>query len=337
MNNNVVNVYRGEVIESSHTGHFAVVNSEGKILYRIGDPQIVTYLRSSAKPLQAIPVVESGAAHRFKLTSEELAIISGSHNGEPIHVATVSQILEKIGLSEKNLQCGIHLPHFYTANKIKPEPDSVFSPLQHNCSGKHAGMLALCVFKNLPVENYLDLEHPIQELITEAIAYVCDYPREKIRIGIDGCSAPVHAMPIYNMAYGFARFVTPHSIPREKAKIYSTIYQAMVDHPEMVAGSNRYDTDVMKVCQEKLIAKGGAEGLHCVGFIERGWGMAAKISDGSRRAIYPFSVEILKQLGVITSSEVERLKQYHNEKIYNWANKEVGSIKAEFEIEKTNR
>ena len=336
MDKSVVNIYRGGIVESAHYGHFAVVNAEGKILYKYGDPQTVTYLRSSAKPFQAIPLIESGAAHRFKLLSEEIAVIAGSHNGEPHHVAAVSSILEKIGLSEENLQCGIHLPHFYPANKIKPEPDAKFSQLQHNCSGKHAGMLALCVFKNLPVDNYLDPHHPVQELITEAIASVCDCPVEKITVGIDGCSAPVHAMPLYNMALGFARFVTPHSLPREKAKVYTTIYQAMMDYPEMVAGARRYDTDLMQICQEKLVAKGGAEGLHCVGFTERGWGMAAKISDGSRRAIYPFSMEILKQLGVVTSSELDQLKQYHNDKIYNWTNKEVGAIKAEFEIEKNN-
>jgi L-asparaginase II len=330
----VVNVYRGDIIESSHCGHFAVVDADGKMLYQLGDPQMVTYLRSSAKPFQTIPLVESGAAAHFKFTSQEIAIISGSHNGQSQHIAVVNSILEKIGLSEADLKCGVHIPHYYTANKIKPKPDEEFSQLQHNCSGKHAGMLALCVFKNLPTENYLDPEHPVQKLITEAIGYICDYPVEKIGIGIDGCSAPVHALPIYNMALGFARFVTPHSVPRDKSKVYSTIYQAMLEHPDMVAGTGRYDYDLMVNCQEKLIAKSGAEGLHCIGLIERGWGIAAKISDGARRALYPFSLEILKQLGLVTSNELTKLKPYQREIIYNWNDKEVGYIKAEFEIER---
>jgi len=331
----VVNVYRGETIESTHYGHAVVVKSDGKILYKIGDWETVTFLRSSAKPFQTIPVIESGAAHRFKFTSEEIAIISGSHNGEPQHTQIVAQILDKIGLGPEYLQCGTHIPHYYTANNIKPKPDEEFTQLQHNCSGKHAGMLSLCVFKNLSTDNYLDPEHPVQKLITEAIAYVCDYPSEKIKIGVDGCSAPVHALPLYNMALGFARFVSPPSVPRDKAKVYSAIYQAMIDHPDMVAGAGRYDTDIMKVCKEKLIAKAGAEGLHCVGLAERGWGIAVKISDGARRALYNFSLEMLRQLGVITSEELEKLKDYHQSIIYNWTNKEVGYIKAEFELEKS--
>jgi L-asparaginase II len=330
----VVKVYRGEVVEATHSGHLAVVNSEGKILYKIGDPQLVTYLRSSAKPFQTIPLIESGAAHRFKFMPEEIAIISGSHSGETKHVETVSGILDKIGLTPKHLQCGIHQPHFYLAKNITPEPGEKFSVLQHNCSGKHAGMLALCVFKGLPVENYLEPTHPVQELITEAIAYVCNYPKENIKIGIDGCSAPVHALPLYNMAYGFARFVSPHSVPPAKAKVYTAIYRAMLDHPDMVAGEMRYDTELMKNCSEKLIAKGGAEGLHCLGLLERGWGIAAKIADGATRAIYPYSVEVLKQLGIITTGELTRLANFHKKKIFNWTDKEIGSIVADFELTK---
>jgi len=330
----VVNIYRGEIIESSHCGHFAVVNAEGQILYQFGNPQTITYLRSSAKPLQAIPLVESGAAAHFKFASEEIAVITGSHNGEPKHIEAVLSILAKIGLTAENLQCGVHTPSYYAATNTSPKPGEEFSPLHHNCSGKHAGMLALCRFKNLPTENYLDPHHPVQEQICEAIANICDYPKEKISIGIDGCSAPVHAMPLYNMALGFARFVTPHSVPRDKAKVYSTIYQAMIAHPDMVAGEKRFDTELMTACQEKLAVKGGAEGLQCIGFLERGWGMAAKINDGSKRAVAPFSLEILKQLGVVTSSELEKLKPFYSEIIYNWTKKEVGVIRPEFEIEK---
>ena len=209
----VVKVYRGDVVEATHTGHLVVVNSEGKILFKFGDPNLETYLRSSAKPFQTIPVIETGAAHRFKLTPEEIAIISGSHSGEEKHVEVVSGILDKIGLTPDKLQCGIHPPHFLKAKNLTPEPGQEFTVLQHNCSGKQAGMLALCVFRDLPIDNYLDPDHPVQQLITESIAYVCDYPKDKIKIGIDGCSAPSHAMRLYNIAYGFARFISPHAIP----------------------------------------------------------------------------------------------------------------------------
>lgn len=335
MSPNAVNVYRGDVVESIHSGHFVVVNSEGKIIYQFGNPQITTYLRSSAKPFQTIPLIESGAAHRFKLSTKEIAIISGSHSGEPEHVEIISGILDKIGLKPEHLQCGTHLPHYYPAKNLTPNPGESFSVLQHNCSGKHAGMLALCVYKNLSIDDYLNPAHPIQKLITESIAYVCDYPEEDIGIGIDGCSAPVHAMPLYNMAYGFARFISPHSVPSAKAKVYSTIYRAMMDYPDMVAGNMRYDTELMKHCNEKMIAKAGAEGLHCIGFAERGWGMAVKIADGTTRALYPFSVEILRQLGIITGGELEKLASFHIKTYKNWADKEVGYIKADFKLEKT--
>ncbi len=336
MFNKVVEVYRGDIIESSHCGHCVVVSAEGKILYQFGDPQTITYLRSSAKPFQVIPIIESGAAHRFKFSNEEIAIISGSHNGRDHHAKVVQNILDKIGLSESDLKCGIHIPHYYTANNIKPEPGIEFNQLHHNCSGKHAGMLALCVFKNLPIENYLEPSHPVQQIILDEIAKICDYPKEKIGIGIDGCSVPVQAMPLYNMALGFAHLVTPHSVSRDKAKTYGNIAQAMLDHPGMVAGEGRYDTDLMLTCKEKLIAKGGAEGLHCVGMFERGWGMAAKITDGAKRGIAPFSLDILRQLGIVTSSEIDSLKQYHHEIIYNWRDKEVGYLKPNFELKKIN-
>lgn len=334
MANRLVDVYRGEIVESSHFGHLAVVNSEGKLLYSLGDPQTITFLRSSAKPFQAVLVVESGAARKFNFTSEEIALIAGSHSGEPKHVKAVSSILKKIGLGSQNLQCGTHIPHLYAAKNITPEPGQEFSVLQHNCSGKHAGMLALAAFKSLPTENYLDFEHPVQQLITEAIAYICGYPEKQIKIGIDDCSAPVHALPLYNMACGFARLVSPHMVPHNKARAYSTVYQAMIDHPDMVGGEKRYDTELMTNCREKLIAKAGAEGLHCIGFPERGWGMAVKISDGAIRALYPFDLEALRQLGVVTAGELEKLKGFQQKVIKNWRGKEVGYIKAEFELEK---
>jgi L-asparaginase II len=195
-------------------------------------------------------------------------------------------------------------------------------------------MLALCVFKELSVDDYLNPNHPVQQLITDAIAEICDYPKDEIKIGIDGCSAPVHGLPIYNMALGFARLVTPSSVKRAKAKIYSTIYQAMIEHPGMIAGDHRYDTDLMKACKEKLIAKGGAEGVHCVGLAERGWGVTSKIIDGARRAHFAFSLEILRQLGVVKPKELGKLKEHQGDILYNWSDKKVGYIKAEFELER---
>src|SRR3990172_967488 len=182
-------VYRGDTVESVHYGSVAVVDSKGRLIYSAGDPKFFTYLRSSAKPFQTIPVIESGTAENFDFSTKELAIVSGSHNGEKIHVDTVKKILKKVGLSEKYLKCGTHTPLYYTAKNITPKSTQKFSVLQHNCSGKHSGMLAVSKYKSFNPRNYIDPEHPVQRMILKAVAEVCDYPENKIKIGIDGCSA----------------------------------------------------------------------------------------------------------------------------------------------------
>jgi L-asparaginase II len=328
----VARVIRGGLTESVHYGSIAVVDAEGRLLYRVGDPYVVTYLRSSAKPLQAVAVAESGAARAFDLSSAEIAIIAGSHSGEDIHVQTVKSILDKIGLGPGDLKCGIQTPIGIT--EIVPNPEERFTVLHHNCSGKHAGMLAIARFKNLPTDDYLSPSHPVQQLITATISEICGYPVEKIGIGIDGCSAPVHALPLYNMAYGFARLVTPNTFPPGKAQAISKVYMAMMDHPEMVAGQGRFDTVVAMEEGEKIIAKGGAEALECFAMPDRRWGAAVKVMDGSKRAIIPATVELMYKLGVRSKSE--KLSGFHRPTLKNWRDIEIGLIEPGFEIEEVN-
>lgn len=330
----VVNTYRNGTIESTHFGNLAVVNADGQLLYSVGDPQAITFMRSSAKPLQAVALVESGAYRKFGFSSSHLAVMCASHSGEERHAQAVAEILARVGLGPEHLKCGVHVPLYYTTNNITPPADLKLSPLNHNCSGKHAGMLALCVFHDYPVESYLDYGNPVQKTITENIAYICKYPREKIALAVDGCSAPVHALPLYNMAYGYARFVSPNSVPVNKAKVYSTIYRAMMENPEMVGGIGRYDTALMNVCHGKVLAKIGAEAMHCVGIVEKGMAMAAKISDGARRAIFPFSLEAIRQLGVIDDVQMESLKEFHTTILRNYRDIEIGYLKPEFELVK---
>ncbi|HVP36588.1 MAG TPA: asparaginase [Terriglobales bacterium] len=325
-------VYRGKTVESIHCGSIAVVDSKGKLIYSFGDPYFVTYLRSSAKPFQAISLITSGAAKEFGLTQKEIAIISGSHNGQKIHTNTVKSILKKIGLSENNLQCGVHIPHYYTANNIIPPRNKKFTQLNHNCSGKHAGMLGLCVFFGWDIKNYRDPEHPVQKLILKTISKICRYPVKKIGIGIDGCGVPVHAMPLYNMALGFSNLVNYNSKERKTSEAYALIVDSMKKYPEMVSGEGRSDLALAEASEGNIIAKAGGEALSCSGVLSKGWGVAVKIADGSQRAIAPATIETFRQMGLLNRKQITIMPKFSRTIIKNFRGDEVGFVKAEFRL-----
>jgi L-asparaginase II len=326
----VAKIIRREIIESIHYGSVAVASADGRLLYRVGDPYFVTYLRSSAKPFQAIPVAESGAAREFGFTSAEIAIMTGSHSGGDIHARTVQSILEKIGLKPEHLSCGSHPPISDKVSRPLEDQGAPKSALYHNCSGKHAGMLALAVFRNLSLDDYLSPAHPVQQTIRKTVAEICCYPEDKIMIGIDSCSAPNQALPIYNMALGFARLVTPNAVPREKAFAYTTVSMAMMEHPEMVAGDGRFDTTLISSPGEKLISKAGAEALECFSLVDRKLGAALKIIDGTKRALFPTAVEFLYKMGVRSRTSI--INEFHRPVIKNWRGLDVGHIEPGFEI-----
>jgi len=330
----LVKVYRGDTVESIHSGSVAVVDSKGKLIYSIGDPYFVTYLRSSAKPFQAIPLITTGAAKEFGLIQKETAIISGSHNGQKIHTDTVKSILKKIGLSKKNLQCGTHIPHYYTANNITPPSGKRFSQIHHNCSGKHSGILALCVYFGWGIKNYLDKKHPAQKMILKAISEICQYPQKKIGLGIDGCGVPVHALPLYNMAVGFSNLVNFNSKDENTSKAYRMIIDSMKKYPQMVSGEGRFDLSLARASKKNILAKAGGEALNCSGILDKGWGMVVKITDGSRRAIAPATIEVFKNLGLLSEEKLRALENFYQPKIFNFRKEKVGYIKAEFELKK---
>jgi L-asparaginase II len=240
--------------------------------------------------------------------------------------------MEKIGLGPEHLKCGVQTP--IGLSESVPNPEETYTVFHHNCSGKHAGMLAVAKFKNLPLEDYLSPDHPVQGLITEIISEICHYPAEKIGIGIDGCSAPVHAMPLYNMALGFARLVTPNTLPAGKAQAVSTVYMAMMDHPDMAGGTGRFDTVVAETEGEKIIAKAGAEALECFALPDRNWGAAVKIYDGSKRAMFPVTVELIYKLGI--RSREQKFSDFHRPVIENWRKIKVGIIEPGFDLKEVN-
>jgi L-asparaginase II len=342
-------VYRGKTIESVHYGSIAVVDSKGKLIHFLGDPYFVTYLRSSAKPFQTIPLITSGAAKEFGLTQKEIAIISGSHNGQKIHTDTVKSILKKIGLSEKDLHCGVHIPHYYTANNITPSKGNRFTSIHHNCSGKHSGVLALSVYFGWDIKNYLDKNHPAQKMILKAVSEICQYPGKKIGIGIDGCGMPVFAMPIYNMAVGFSNLVSRcrkdsssilinHNSKDEKtSKAYKMIVDSMRKYPEMVSGEGRLDLGLAIASKNNILVKAGGEALSCSGILDKGWGIAVKIADGGQKAIGPVVIEALRQMGLLKEKGIKKMGKFAHPVIKNFRGDEVGFIQAEFRLKKQRR
>ena len=330
----IAKVCRGNTVESVHCGSVAVVNSKGKLIYSFGDPYFVTYLRSSAKPFQVIPLITSGAAKEFGFSQKEIAIISGSHNGQKIHTDTVKSILKRIGLSEKNLQCGVHIPHYYTANNIIPLPGKKFTQFNHNCSGKHAGMLGLCVYFGWDIKNYRDRNHPVQKMILKAISEICQYPEKKIGIGIDGCGVPVHAMPLYHMALGFSNLINCNSEDNNTAQAYKLIVDSMKKYPEMVSGEGRLDLRLATASKNNILAKAGGEALSCSGILSKGWGMAVKIADGGQRAIGPAVIETLRQMGLLSRKQIGRMNKFSHPVIKNFRGDEVGYLTAEFKLKR---
>jgi L-asparaginase II len=334
MNTNVVRAFRGDTIESVHQVAVAVVDSSGKLRYSAGDPNLVTLLRSSAKPFQALAAVESGAAEAYGLTQEEIAIIAGSHNGEKKHVKVVRSILKKVGLNKGHLQCGTHVPHYYGALGLTP-PKKRFSPLQHNCSGKHAGMLVTCVYENCSLKGYLSPGHPVQKLITKKISELCEYPVRKIKIGIEGCGAPTHALPLKNMAIGFSKLKSFMARGERTSQSLQVVADSMWRYPDMISGRGRLDYDVALASKRNIQAKAGAEALHCAFVLDKGYGLAVKILDGSRRATGPAAMETYRQLGVLNKSQLRSLRKWALPSVFNHQGKKVGCLKPDLKLKRT--
>lgn len=326
----LVEVTRGGRVESEHRGAVAVVDAHGKLIAHAGDVDLVSYLRSSAKPFQLLPLVESGAADRFGFTDTELAVIAGSHSGEPRHVAAVQSILHKIGLSKDALQCGIHVPFNAAAAKALRAEGREPSILHNNCSGKHAGMLAQAIDRGLSTHDYLDPQHPVQVTIRRRLAELGDITFDQIGVGVDGCSAPCFAMPLRAAALAFARLAEGREGGLRR------VARAMLDHPEMVAGEGRIDTDVMRAVPDRLVSKAGAEGYHGLGLIQpdgSAWGIAIKIADGDgKRGGHPVIVEVLRQLAVLDDAALAQLHSYRTWPVTNHRGLEVGEVRVNFKL-----
>jgi L-asparaginase II len=323
---------RGGIVESVHSGSIAVVDRHGRLLFGAGDPSSLTFTRSALKPLQALPFVAGGGVERFGYSVPQVALLCASHSGEPRHVAAAADMLARAGNSETELQCGTHVPGFYElAGERAPPPP--WSPLAHNCSGKHSGMLAYCTQCGLPKQDYLAPDHPLQRAIRQAVARFAQVPEEELVAGVDGCSAPNYAMPLANLALAFAKLAAGE-IDADYGSAPRTLARAMVAHPEMVSGERRNDLALMRAGRGDWVTKVGAEGVQAIGISSRGWGIAIKVADGSARGLHPASVAVLEQLELLDAAARAELAPWGRPDIRNYRGTVTGDVRGTVVLDK---
>jgi L-asparaginase II len=325
-------VTRGGTVESVHSGSVAVVDRHGRLLYGAGDPASLTFTRSALKPLQALPFVAGGGVERFGYSVPQVALLCASHSGEPRHVEAVADMLARAGNGVDDLQCGTQVPGYFelTGERAPPPP---YSPLAHNCSGKHSGMLAYCTQCGLPKQDYLAPGHPLQQAIRRAVARFAEVPDERLASGIDGCSAPNYAMPLSNLALAFAKLAA-QEVDVDYGTAPRTLARAMVAHPEMVSGERRNDLALMRAGRGDWVTKIGAEGVQAVGIASRGWGIAIKVADGAARGLHPATVAVLEQLELVDAAARSELAGWGRPDVRNYRGTVTGDIRGVVVLDK---
>jgi len=334
----LVEVKRASITESRHRGYIVAVEPDGNIVASLGAPYNVTFLRSSAKPFQALPLLLTGAADRFGFTDREVALACASHNGEPMHTELAASMLRKIGLGPEALQCGVHEPYSPEAAaelRARGEEPTV---LNNNCSGKHVGMLAVALQLGASIENYVSPENPVQKAIADVVAQFSDVPVNDMAVGIDGCSAPIFGITMKAMALAYARLVSPPaSFDKMTRNACERIVRVMTAYPELIGGtSERLDTEIMRAARGRVVSKVGAEGVYTAGIVPceewpNGLGLALKIEDGDdKRARPTVVIESLRQLGVLRDESLEAVARYAFFPVKNRRGDVVGEISASF-------
>lgn len=323
----VVEIIRGTVVEARHRGCAALARPNADVVATLGDPSVRTTTRSTIKAIQALELVTSGAAKRFSLTPRELALVCASHNGENMHKQVVSQLLARAGLTPEALQCGPHRPMHVPAAEAQIRAGEPATCLDNNCSGKHTGMLLACLHRGWPLESYLDPTHPLQVQILAHLRTFAGDPSIEVA-GRDGCSAPTFGISVQALAVVAARLAAPQG-PHKDA--ITTLTRAMAAHPDMVGGTDRLDTALMRVAGGRLMCKIGAESSYLVSVfpnkaMPEGLGLAFKIEDGGRRALGPWVIAVLHRLGVLSHDEVAQLHAHAAPTRRNCRNTEVGSV-----------
>lgn len=292
----LVEVTRSGRVESRHRGAVAIVDAEGKTVFALGEVEEPVYPRSAVKAIQALPLVESGAADALGFGDRELALAQASHGGEPNHVAGVAAMLAAIGLDASALECGTHAPsHSASAAELIRRGEKP-NPLHNNCSGKHANFLALARHMQVDHRNYVAPEHPVQQAVGEALSSLTGAPHGTENCGVDGCSIPTYAVPLSSLAFGFARFGAGAGMSESRAKAAQRIYNAAIAEPFYIAGTGRFCTEVMTLLRGAALVKTGAEGVFCAALGGVGLGVALKADDGATRAAEAMMAMVLSRL-----------------------------------------
>jgi L-asparaginase II len=329
-----VDVIRGDIVESSHHVHVAVCHAEQGLVASAGNPAHRSFVRSAIKMFQVMPFVEAGGVAHFGLTGEELALCTASHGGEPFHVAAARSMLAKARVTEAALVCGAHLPMHEATGRAMLAGGEKPGRIHNHCSGKHAGMLACCVCQQWVTNGYHRLSHPLQQRIRSTLERWMRVDADAIETAVDGCGLPTFAIALDAVAEGCARFAAAAAEGHQGdgGTVAGTIVRAMVDHPQFVAGTDRLDTDLMRIAAGRLFAKVGAEGYYCAGVPSMKLGIALKVADGARRAAEPALLAVLHQMDALTAAELGRLAQYGQPKVLNTRQEVVGHLRTSLDF-----
>jgi L-asparaginase II len=329
---------RGGMVDDIHRGDVAVVAADGTLLQLVGDPRgKLAFWRSSAKPFQAMPFVASGAAERFGFSTEDIALVAASHGGEPIHVDRAASMLERVGFEVEDLACGAHLPLDPEAQHVLERSDVPPTALHNTCSGKHIGMLGLAEYLGAPHGGYRFPEHPVQVAVLENVARFSGVSVEDVTLGLDGCGVPCFGTSVYHLALAFARLMTPEEYVDEPyAGAAGMVREAMLDHPYLVAGRLRTDTELMQAVPGRLLSKVGAGGVQCAG-LRSGIGIAVKLEDGASvtAAGQPAGVvmlEVLHQLGELDEGTLAELGRHARPQVETVAGEVAGEVRPVFTL-----
>jgi L-asparaginase II len=322
----VVEVLRGALVESRHRGAVAVADADGEMVLAVGDVARPVFPRSAVKALQALPLVESGAADRYGFGDEELALACSSHSGEPAHVEIVERMLVKTGLEPSVLACGAHWPMNQQAAFALAKTGAP-SALHNNCSGKHAGFLCVACATGIDHAGYWRPEHPVQERVRGVLEDLTGVILRPEQCAVDGCSVPTWAIPLKSLAQAFAKFGAGHRLPNERAAAAARLRTACAQKPWHVAGTGRFCTEIMKLLGARVFVKTGAEGMFCGALPGEGLGIAVKCDDGAGRAAETVMAALIARFLPLKADERTALSRFANPNLRNWNGIEVGALR----------
>jgi L-asparaginase II len=323
----LVEVTRGQRVESQHAGAYVVMDGDGKVVSSAGEIDWPVFPRSAVKSFQALALLESGAADRLKFSEAELALAISSHSGEPEHVAAAAGILAKVGRDVGCLECGTQWPSREIAFRKLASSGQGATALHNNCSGKHSGFVCLACDMGVDPAGYIQPEHKVQKILADVMTQMTGTPHTADNRGTDGCSIPTYAVPLQALARAFAKFSSGVGIGPERLKASRRLQAAAVAYPFMVAGTGRFDTRAMTLLGRRIFTKTGAEGVFCAAFPDLGYGVALKCEDGAGRAAEVVMAELIARYVPMSAEEAAAFKPLRNPMITNWNGIDVGQVR----------